>query len=439
MAKTLPNARALATTILREIERRQGFSNRVLSRHLDRFPDLDPRDRGLITHLVYGVLRHRARLDALLDRAAKRPGGVRGELREVLRVAAFELRELNRALHVVASQVQTVLRRLDRSGKLAGLATAVLHRIDEHGAAWDEAAAAAKPLDAMEQRWSVPRWLAGRWLATLGPERALARAQALLAVPTIDLRVDRSRTDRETVTQRLLAEHPGARVDLVPGQPQCLRLSGAGDVFYGPLHEEGLVSIQALGSQQAALALELSSGDRVLDACAGMGVKTTQLAELLDRQGTIVAVDSNEERIAELESSRARSSLDGPHLDLRARVADLLTRPDLGPPFDAVLFDAPCTGLGNLARHPELRWTRRFEDIADRAALQRELFDIVLGYVRRGGRLVYAVCSLEPEEGPAQVRRAVETRADVSLEHEATWTPEEHRADGFYLARLRVG
>ncbi|TPV96432.1 MAG: hypothetical protein B7733_04695 [Myxococcales bacterium FL481] len=458
MAKPLPSARQLAITVLREIERRRGFSNRVLSRHLERFPDLDPRDRGLVTHLVYGVLRHRARLDALVDRAAKRPAGVRGEVREWLRIGAFELRELDRPLHVVASQVQLGLKRIDRAGGLVGLATAILHQIDEHGAGWDDEAASGKPLDALERRWSVPRWLAGRWLATLGPGRALQRAQALLGVPQMDLRVDLSRITREHAEQRLVAEHPGCVVLAPDDQPQCLRVTGGGDLFYGPLHDDGLVSIQALGSQQAVLALELVPGERVLDACAGMGVKTAQIAESLRRQGVIVAVDSNAERIGELIASRSRVALDTPSLKVRAHVGDLLALgseasapapaggsevadelvADLRGPFDAALLDAPCTGLGNLGRHPELRWTCRFADIGDRAALQQRLLAAVIQRVRPGGRVVYAVCSLEPEEGPHQVRRLVESHPSISVDYEATWTPEEHGADGFYAARLRM-
>ena len=313
----------------------------------------------------------------------------------------------------------------------------MLAQVAEHGEQWDAAAVAGKTLAAMDARWSVPRWLAGRWIKTLGEPRALARAQALLAVPSVDLRVDTGRIDAAAAAQRLVDEHPGCRVASVVGQPQCLRVTGAGDVFYGPLHEAGLVSVQALGSQQAVRALELQPGERVLDACAGFGVKTAQIGECLARRGCIVAVDSNAERVSELEQSAARVGLDAPELGLESRCVDLLTRPQLGEKFDAVLFDAPCTGLGNLARHPELRWTRRYEDIAERATLQRALFDVVIDYVGPAGRLVYSVCSLEPEEGSEQVRRIVDQH-DWHLEYESSWTPEEHGADGFYVARLRA-
>jgi 16S rRNA (cytosine967-C5)-methyltransferase len=133
--------------------------------------------------------------------------------------------------------------------------------------------------------------------------------------------------------------------------------------------------------------------------------------------------------------------LDAPELQLHTTEADL-TQPELnavdGERYDAVLLDAPCTGLGNLGRHPELRWNCRYEDIAACAELQRRLLVQCLARVRPGGRLVYAVCSLEPEEGPSLVRAVTAAHAGWTLELEQSWTPELEATDGFYLARLRA-
>ena len=142
----------------------------------------------------------------------------------------------------------------------------------------------------------------------------------------------------------------------------------------------------------------------------------------------------------ELRALRRRGDLDGPGLDLRTTAVDLLD-PNLdllsltGGACDGVLIDAPCTGLGNLGRHPELRWSTNPRDVESCARIQAQLLDRLSPVVGQGGRLVYAVCSLEPEEGPRQVRAAAQ-RLQRRVVEEASFTPEAHRSDGLYVARL---
>ncbi len=437
-----PTTRGLAIRVLRQLEQQQGFSNRVLAEHLLAWSaDLARRDRGLVTVLVYGVLRHRARLDALIDAVADKPDRIKGRMRELLRVAVFELRELARPAHVAISQAQAMREEFDPSGALRGLVQAVLAGIDRDGEALDAKLAAGKPLEVLALRWSIPRWLAGRMIKQLGPERALARAQAVATPPPVDLRVDLSRTTAESVAEELRANDSRVQVELVDGQPQALRVRSGGELTHSPLYHSGLFAVQGLGAQQAALALAPCPGEHVLDACCGMGTKTLHLAELMRRRGRIVAVDTSSERLAAHEELRHRGLLDAPDLQLHTTEADL-TQQGLhavdGERYDAVLLDAPCTGLGNLGRHPELRWNCRYEDIAACAELQQRLLERCLGRVRPGGRLVYAVCSLEPEEGPLLVRAVTAAHPEWTLELEQTWTPELEATDGFYLARLRA-
>ncbi|HLT37539.1 MAG TPA: transcription antitermination factor NusB [Enhygromyxa sp.] len=446
-----PNPRRIAVRTLREIEQRSGFSNRILSEQLERHPELDRRDRGLITTLVYGVLRHRARLDKLIDSFADKPGKIKGELREILRLAAFEIVELDRPLPIANAEAGKLAKRIDPHGRLSGMITAILHMIDRDWPIMDVAMQDGDVVDALALRWSLPRWLAKRWVEQLGPERALARARALSEIPSVDLRVDLHRSDAASMREALAAEQPGLKFIELPEaageQPQALRVRGGGDLFYGPSFEQGLISVQSLGSQQAVPVLDPRPGERVLDACAGMGTKTVQIAEHMQRRGEIVAVDASAERLEQLDGQRERASLDSDELKLEIIEADLaspewgVSAPSRNPysTFDAVLLDAPCTGLGNLARHPELRWTASEASVSERASLQATLLSRCAELVRPGGRLVYAVCSLEPEEGEEIVAGFLASAAgrEFTREHTQAWTPEEHRSDGFWLARLR--
>jgi 16S rRNA (cytosine967-C5)-methyltransferase len=432
------SARRVALRTLREIEQRQGFSNRILSEQLERHTDLERRDRGLVTTLVYGVLRNQAWLDSMIDAAADKPHKLKGELRMILRLATFELLELGRPLAIANSEASKLARRIDPHGRLSKLITGILHKVVRQQE--QEVATVVPTEDLLAKRWSLPRWLARRWLEQLGPEQALARAQALARVPTVDLRVDLHRSDAESVRVALREEQPEIEFIALPEaageQPQCLRVRGGGDLFYGPTYESGRIAIQSLGSQQAVRALDPQPGERVLDACAGMGTKTVQIAEHMQRRGTIVAVDASRERLDELELARTRAGLEG-ELSLEVIAGDV-TQVQLEPGFDAILLDAPCTGLGNLGRHPELRWTSTLESIDACAGLQAKLLSHCASLLRPGGRLVYAVCSLEPEEGEAIVAGflASEAGRELELAYAHAWTPEQQQTDGFWLARL---
>src|SRR5690606_4991648 len=199
----------------------------------------------------------------------------------------------------------------------------------------------------------------------LGPERARRRAAAFARVPSVDLRVDLGRATADAIAERLRKDHPGIVVSTVPDQPQALRIRGGGDVFHGPLHAEGLISVQGLAAQQPALCLAPEPGTTVLDACAGMGVKTLQLAEIMQRRGRVVAADLDPRQLEAIDEIRSRGRLKGSSLEVEVCVADLAEPDDRldATRFDAALLDVPCTGLGNLARHPEIRWHRSFEDI----------------------------------------------------------------------------
>jgi 16S rRNA (cytosine967-C5)-methyltransferase len=436
--RRVDSPQVLAVKALRAIDRTEGFSNRILGDTLERSAGLSPGARGLVTALVYGVLRHRIRLDAHIDARARDAKGLGSVPRMLLRVGAYEILELGRPAGNAIGHAVSAARSFDPSRTLSGLVHGMLSAIAEGGGELDAKLAAAAPLDALERRYSIPRWLAGRWLGTLGAERALRRAALLAEVPSVDLRVDLSRIDAAHAEARLLEERPTAVIERVADMPQALRVRGGGDLFFGALHDEGLVSVQGLAAQQPAIVLAPQPGWRVLDACAGLGVKTLQLAELMDRRGMLVAADREQGKLDEQLRLGERGRLVGDGLALRTIAADLAepcAELEALAPFDGVLLDVPCTGLGNLARHPEIRWHRRYDDIAAAAAVQARLLARLWPLTRPGGRLVYAVCSAEPEEGPAIIRGALQD-APLELTAERTWTPEDDGTEGFYVAAL---
>jgi 16S rRNA (cytosine967-C5)-methyltransferase len=215
---------------------------------------------------------------------------------------------------------------------------------------------------------------------------------------------------------------------------EALLVRGAGSVEGLAVFQEGLVTVQDTAAQRVGRLCGAAAGERILDACAGVGGKSTHLAELADDRASIDAADLSRRKLDLAEDGARRLGLSG----IRTVEADL-TRADapLAAAYDRVLLDAPCSGLGVLRRHPEGKWRRRPEEIGELAALQRRLLDAVATRVRPGGALVYSVCTFTHEEGPDLVRAFARSAPAFELERELHTWPHTDDADGFYAARLR--
>jgi 16S rRNA (cytosine967-C5)-methyltransferase len=190
--------------------------------------------------------------------------------------------------------------------------------------------------------------------------------------------------------------------------------------------------VQDLGAQRVARLLEPRPGQRLLDACAGVGGKSTHLAQLTGDQAFIDAADLSARRLALGEAAARRLGVTG----VSFHAIDL-TRALPGGPYDGILLDAPCTGLGVLRRHPEAKWRLRPEAVAELAALQAQLLDRVAGALAPGAALVYSVCTFTDAEGPAQIAALRARRPELAVEQELSTWPHRDGADGFYAARLR--
>jgi 16S rRNA (cytosine967-C5)-methyltransferase len=270
----------------------------------------------------------------------------------------------------------------------------------------------------MTSAGSLPAWLAERWLARLGPEQAVARAQALAGpAPT----VVRLNPRRPEARERLAALDVELQETRVPGAWAVQR----GEV--SALHREGLLYIQDAGSQLVAR-LAAEGGGPLLDACAAPGGKSTLAADLLTGQ-PVFAAEASPRRLRRL--AALVRGWGSPNLHVLG--ADALT-PPFRASFATVLLDAPCSGLGTLARHPDIRWRSRAEELERHARRQTRLLQQLCAFVRTGGRLVYAVCSLEPEETTQIVARFLEANRDFRTVPVPSWAAAfaagEHVATG---------
>lgn len=397
--------RALAQRVLRRVASEDAFATLALGAALAS-SGLDVRERRLATELVYGVLRHQLRLDRAL--AAMTPRGL-GKLNAavlaILRCAAYELLFLDRIpAHAAVSSAVSAVRRLGGQ-RLAGFANGVLRRLAREG---EPPLPPASDLRAhVEVACSLPRWIVDRLAEEVG-EPGLVEAAAGLNEPApLTLRVQRLRIDRDTLLARLGAEHPETTLAASPWAPQAILAHGLGDPERSPAFAEGLFTVQDVGAQLVGHLLAPAPGWRILDACAGLGGKSTHMAELTDDQAIIDAADISPAKLRLGADTAARLGL----TSVRAVSLDLLAPADawraagLADAYDAVVLDAPCTGLGVLRRHPEAKLRLAPADIGRMSGLQAQLLDALAGRVRPGGILVYSVCTFTREEGPGQIEQ----------------------------------
>ncbi len=400
---------------------------------------LDARDRRWTRELVYGMLRRRATLDAILNQRIR--GGyarVDLDLLDLLRLGAYQLLHLN-SVPAYAAIAQTVELAKRRHGIGASkLANAVLRRLDRERGTVD-VPAPTDFVEALAVELSHPRWLVRRWVDRMGADDARQLMEAnneeapLVARPV--------HVVREQLEAML--DTAGVRVEDVPLVRDSIRLAGPVSALTElGAFQKGLFHLQDAASTLVTLYASFAAGAVVADVCSAPGGKAIELARTAAR---VYAMDVSTGRLARVLQNIARMEIE----NITAIVADAL-HPALAP-VDAVLVDAPCTGTGTFRRHPDARWRLKASDLTVLSALQREILQASASLVRPGGLLVYSTCSLEPEENDAQVNAFLRVHPDWTLEPPPAGTvppdvldegllrvlPHRHGSDGAFAARLR--
>ena len=384
---------------------------------------LAPRDRAFARALVLATLRRLGPIDQALQARLKKPPPDR--VVQILRLGAAQLFALGTPAHAAVSSAVDLAQAHGQSRPFKGLVNAVLRGLVREPPGLDDPESLAPP------------WLFARWGSAFGPEAAAAIAALIAAEPATDL------TPKDPAGAADLAAALGGQA--LPGG--SVRVDRRGEVTAWPGFGEGLWWVQDAAAAVPARLLAVRADETALDLCAAPGGKTLQLAAA---GAKVTAVDRSAARLRRVNENLAR-------LGLSAEVvaADAIDWRDARA-FDAVLLDAPCSATGTFRRHPDVLWAVRPGDIASLAAVQARLLDSAADRVKPGGRLVYCVCSLEPEEGEGQVAAFLQRRPDFALvpaaageggAPEASLRPDgalrilpHHRAggvDGFYAARLQ--
>lgn len=391
---------------------------------------LDGRDKGMAQALAYGTLRFLPALNVIVSEQLNKP--LKGELlplHSLLLVGAYQLTYMGAAEHAAISATVDAAQLLKR-GKQKGLVNAVLRSIQRHWPVLQQRIAAQPQLS-----HAHPRWLADR-ISSSYPNQAAQIFAANNRQAPMWLRINEQHTSRDEYLALLAA----AGIEAIAHAPlsSAIQLSQAVDVQSLPHFAEGWVSVQDIAAQHAAFLLDAQPNERVLDCCAAPGGKT---AHIIERQptATVVAIDVDEQRLQRVHDTLQRLRL---HAQMQAADATTTTWWD-GQLFDRILLDAPCSATGVIRRHPDIKWLRRASDITELVALQHQLLRTLWPLLKPGGTLLYATCSILPDENTEQIAQflastpdavQVATKPDGAVEWQ--WLPGDHDGDGFFYAKL---
>ncbi len=420
------NARVCAYAVLRRVFERGAYADRALHAEAR---DLDARDRALAMRLAYGAVQRSGTLDHLIERLADRPvARLDPPVLAALRLGLYELLYLRGAPdHAVVADTVELAKTSGRGGH--GLVNAVLRRAIREGPAALLAALDDRTPEQAAIMHSHPEWIARLWWQELGPEQARALMAGDNEPGEVALRANTLVTDAAALASELpVATHGDPRLS------EALVLDGPFDAHASPLWRSGAFIAQSRAAMLVARALDPQPGERVLDLCAAPGGKSTHLAALMQGQGEVVAIERNPRRAAELQQTARRLHV----TNVRVELADAAIKRSEEAPFDRVLVDPPCSGLGTLQARADLRWRVTPEGVTEMAGVQAAILAAGAAAVRPGGVLVYSTCTISQTENQSQIAAFLDVHPDFALGAEGpvmTFPHRDHTA-GFFIARL---
>jgi len=442
------NPRSAAFEILLRIDKERSYADILIDRELSS-GFLQGPDRGLLTELVYGVLRRQGTLDYIINRFSKQKSDrLERSVLVLLRIGLYQIFYLDR-VPVSAAVNETVKLAKVLAPRASGFVNAVLRSADRER---DDIAYPDKekdPVGYLSTFYSHPSWLVAGWIGQLGFAEAESLAKAMAEPPPLTIRTNTLKTSREELMERLASE--GVQCEATRFSPLGVRIITAGSVARLQSFRDGLFTVQDESSQLAVMFLSPEPGEKVLDACAAPGGKATHMAQLMGNSGEIIACDVIGRKLRLIGENAARlgiSCIKTVPLDTASPLNSIKD-----PSFQRILLDAPCSGLGVIRRNPEGKWWKTAADVAELVRGQKTILENLAGYLKRGGILLYATCSTTREENEAVIDDFLSRHSDFVLEdlrilfpaYGELFTeqgcfrgwPHRQGMDGFFAARLK--
>ena len=443
MGKTVREA---ALDVLVKIEKNQAYSHLLLN-DTRKKAGLDRRDSALLTEIVYGTIQRKLTLDFYLQPLIKK------DLKKLdtwvlvlLRLSIYQMVYLDRVPErAVVHEAVTIAKNNGHKG-ISGMVNGVLRGFQR--AERPSFEDIQDPIERLSIETSHPVWLLKRWISQYGQEETRAMCIENLLPAPVSMRVNQTKTTRDDLLLQLEKEG-------IEAKPAELTSEGIiiekGPVFETEAYLQGLMTAQDESSMMVALALSPEPGMDVLDTCAAPGGKTTHLAEQMNNQGSVLALDLHPQKVKLIQQQAKRLSLS----IIKAEAMDARKLVDHKELYDRVLVDAPCTGFGVLKRKPDIKWAKSERDVTQIATIQADILAAASTCVKKDGLLVYSTCTVDKAENEETIQAFIQNNPDFSLDETIserlpkhivskrlnqgmlTVLPQDYQSDGFFITALR--
>ena len=435
------SARAKALRVLVSCRNNGAWADAALKAQISR-DGLSGPDAALCSRIVYGVMQNRMLLDFYIGAyCTQKPDHLQPPLLEILRIGAYQIIYLDKIPDSAAVNTSVELAKLAKRGQASGLVNAVLRKLSQNKKALPPVPE-RDDVQRLSIQYSHPKWFVKRLVSLLGREEAERFLACDNHIAPITVQVNPLKTTLEALTEEL--QQAGISVQPHSWVPDCLELSGTGDLAALPSFREGKFLVQDPAARLVSLIAGIRPGQKVLDVCAAPGGKSLSAAFAMAGNGSIVACDLHENKLKRIQESADRLGVN----IITTQAADgRVFRPEWEASFDTVLVDAPCSGLGIIRKKPDTRY-KKADDLFTLPVVQAAILDNAARYVRPGGTLVYSTCTILPEENEQVTEAFLAEHADFGLEPfelplpvgksdgSLTLWPQRHDTDGFYICRM---
>lgn len=444
----MKSPRQVALNILIRVEGKRGRPDILLDDAFKRHRSLTDLDRAFITELVYGTLRWQGKIDWVIDRLSRfKIERMERVILCILRLGVYQLLFLTKTPDRAAVHQSVTLAKKHRRGEIAGFVNALLRRVIRERDSVGLPTIKGTPQQVLAFEQAFPLWAIEKLWDYWGEVETRAFCEASNQIAPLTLRANTLKTDRPSLMDRFTEE--GLSVSPTAFSPEGVTFEEAPPVSKIPFIKSGFYQIQDEAAQLIAHLVDPKPGERILDACAAPGTKTTHLAQLMGNRGEIFAIDIDGGKLRLLREICKTMGFSIVTV-LKRDAAQPLSLPGLTE-FDAILVDAPCTGWGTIRRNPDIKWRRDYAAIGRMASLQRRILDNLAGYLRKKGRMIYSTCTVHEEEnenvidgflldnGAFCLDRSEFPSLPKALFDEKRFfrtVPHRHGMDGFFAARL---
>lgn len=435
----MKTARQITVEALMKVNKGGGYSNLVIDNSIAA-SGLDVRDAGFATALFYGVLERMITLDHCIKGFSNmKLEKLSPPVREILRMSLYQLMYMDTVPESAAVNEGVNLAKTMGQEKAAGLINGILRSFIRAGKRVPRMAGTRA--DQLSIQYSAPAPMIEMLIDSYGEEAAIGVLATSLGRPPVYVRVNTMKTTVEALLPIL--EQEGIVADTDTGTENALRLSATGDITSHASFKAGLYHVQDLSSQLCCKALDVQSGQRVIDVCAAPGGKTFTLAQLLAGEGTVLALDLHASRTRLIREGAKRLGL--PNVETKEN--DATSYNSTFGEFDRVLCDVPCSGFGIIRRKPEIKYKKQ-EDIGELPQIQYKILENSSKYCKADGILVYSTCTLNKQENEAVIERFLKEHSEFCAEpllaafgeagYYKTFFPHIDSSDGFFVATVRA-